>query len=129
MVPELGIEYDTIEFQQNNRKHGKSKNNLSSLFEIAILSITKYSNFPVSLFINIGFIFSFFSILIATIFFIYKILFWDSFELGIAPIIIGVFFLSSIQIFILGFIGQYVTFLMQYQKNLPLVIEKERLNF
>ena len=60
---------------------------------------------------------------------IYKILFWNSFELGIAPIVIGVFFLSSIQICILGIIGKYITFLLQYQKNTPLVIEKERINF
>ena len=104
-------------------------NNFFSLLEIAISSITKYSIFPVKLFINFGFICSFFSILIAIIFFIYKLLFWNSFELGIAPLVIGVFFLSSVQIFILGFIGRYISFLMQYQKNLPLVIEKERINF
>ena len=129
MVPELGIEYDTVEFKQNRRKYGKSKNNFFSLFELAISSVTKYSIFPAKLFINFGFICSFFSILISIIFFIYKILFWNSFELGIAPIIIGVFFLSSIQILILGIIGQYITFILQYQKKLPLVIEKERINF
>ncbi len=129
MVPELGIEYDTIEFNQVKRKYGKSKNNFLSLFELAISSVTKYSIFPAKLFINFGFICSFFSILIAIIFFLYKIFFWNSFELGIAPIIIGVFFLSSIQICILGIIGQYITFVLQYQKKLPLVIEKERINF
>lgn len=129
MVPELGIEYDTLEFVQIKRKYGKSKNNFFSLFELAVSSATKYSIFPAKLFINFGFICSFFSILIATIFFIYKIFFWNSFELGIAPIIIGVFFLSSVQIFILGIIGQYITFVLQYQKKLPLVIEKERINF
>ena len=129
MVPELGIEYDTVEFKQIKRKHGKSKNNFFSLFELALSSATKYSVFPAKLFINFGFICSFFSILIAMVFFIYKILFWNSFELGIAPIVIGVFFLSSIQICILGIVGQYVTFVLQYQKKLPLVIEKERINF
>ena len=129
MVPELGIEYDTVEFKQIKRKHGKSKNNFFSLFELALSSATKYSVFPAKLFINFGFICSFFSILIAMVFFIYKILFWNSFELGIAPIVIGVFFLSSIQICIIGIVGQYVTFVLQYQKKLPLVIEKERINF
>ena len=80
-------------------------------------------------FINFGFLCAFFSSLIAIVFFAYKILFWNSFELGIAPIVIGVFFLSSIQICILGIIGQYITFVLEYQKNLPLVIEKERINF
>ena len=129
MVPELGIEYDTVEFSQKQRQFGKSKNNFSSLFELAILSATKYSIFPAKFFINIGFVCSFFSILVAIIFLIYKILFWNSFELGIAPIVIGVFFLSSIQICILGIIGQYITFVLQYQKKIPLVIEKERINF
>ncbi len=129
MVPELGIEYDTVEFNQKQRQHGKSKNNFSSLFELALLSVTKYSIFPAKFLINVGFVCSFFSILIASIFFIYKLLFWNSFELGIAPIVIGVFFLSSIQICILGIIGQYITFVLQYQKKIPLVIEKERINF
>ena len=129
MVPELGIEYDTVEFKQHKRVYGKSKNNFFSLLEIAISSITKYSIFPVKLFINFGFICSFFSIIVAIIFLIYKILFWNSFELGIAPLVIGVFFLSSVQICILGFIGRYISFVMQYQKNLPLVVEKERINF
>ena len=129
MIPELGIEYDTLDFHQKLREYGKSKNNYFTLFELALSSITKYSVFPIKLFINFGFICAFFSIVIASIFFIYKLLFWDSFELGIAPIVIGVFFLSSIQICILGIIGQYITFLLQYQKNTPLVIEKERINF
>ena len=129
MIPELGIKYDTLEFHQQERKFGNSKNNFSSLFELALSSITKYSVFPVKLFINFGFLCSFFSILVATAFLIYKLLFWNSFELGIAPIVIGVFFLSSVQICILGIIGQYITFLLQYQKSTPLVIEKERINF
>lgn len=129
MVPELGINYDTIDFIQQKRKFGNSKNNFFSLFDIAINSLTKYSVLPAKFFINVGFICGFFSIFVATIFFVYKLFYWNSFEVGIAPIIIGVFFLSSIQIFILGLIGQYITFVLQYQKNLPLVIERERINF
>ena len=129
MVPELGIHYDTLGFNQRQRKYGKSKNNFFSLLGLAITSAIKYSVFPAKLFINFGFLCAFFSSLIAIVFFVYKILFWNSFELGIAPIVIGVFFLSSIQICILGIIGQYITFVLEYQKNLPLVIEKERINF
>lgn len=129
MIPELGIDYKTIDFSQNKREFGSSKNNLFSLFDLAVTSIAKYSVFPVKFFINLGFVCAFFSTVIAIIFFLYKLFFWNSFDVGIAPIVIGVFFLSSIQIFILGLIGQYVTFVLQYQKNLPLVIEKERINF
>ena len=129
MVPELGIEYDTLNYNQKKRKLGTSKNNFFSLFDIAISSVAKYSVFPVKFFINFGFVCAFFSILVAFIFFIYKLFYWNSFDVGVAPIIIGVFFLSSIQIVILGLIGQYVTFVLQYQKKLPLVIEKERINF
>ena len=76
-----------------------------------------------------GFVLSFVSIIIALIFFIYKLLYWNSFELGVAPIIIGLFSLASFQIFLLGFIGEYVMTILDHTRKLPLVIEKERINF
>ena len=76
-----------------------------------------------------GFIMSFLSLIVATIYFFWKILHWDSFDLGIAPIIIGLFTLGFFQIFILGFIGEYVMNILVHARKLPLVIEKERINF
>ena len=77
----------------------------------------------------VGFVTSILSILVAIIFFFYKILYWDSFELGIAPIIIGFFGIASVQLFFLGFIGEYVMNILVQTRKLPLVIEKERINF
>ena len=79
--------------------------------------------------IIIGFIFGIMSLLIAIGFFFYKIFFWDSFQLGIAPILVGFFAISSIQIMIIGLIGEYVSTVLSYVKDLPLIIEKERINF
>ena len=77
----------------------------------------------------IGFFASIVSILIAITFLFYKLLFWESFEVGIAPLIIGLFSVASIQIFLLGFIGEYVMQILTHSRNLPLVVEKERINF
>ena len=77
----------------------------------------------------IGFISSIISLLIGLFYFIYKLLYWNSFTLGLAPIVIGIFVISSIQITLLGLIGEYIGVILLHQRNLPLVIEKERINF
>ena len=77
----------------------------------------------------IGFLSSAVSLMVALFYFIYKLLFWDSFSLGLAPIIIGIFIVSSIQITLLGLVGEYIGIILLHQRNLPLVIEKERINF
>ena len=77
----------------------------------------------------IGLTKSILSIIVAAVFFFYKILYWDSFDLGIAPLLIGLFTIGSIQIFLLGFIGEYVMNILTHTRKLPLVIEKERINF
>ena len=76
-----------------------------------------------------GFLTSIISFIVATFYLIYKILFWNSFELGVAPLIIGIFFFVSIQILLLGIIGEYIGVILLHQRNMPLVIEKERINF
>ena len=76
-----------------------------------------------------GFLTSIISFIVATFYLIYKILFWNSFELGVAPLIIGIFFFVSIQILLLGIIGEYIGVILLHQRNMPLVVEKERINF
>ena len=129
LIFELGYKVDFLDFIQPNRKYGNTKNNLYTLIDIGLLGIVKHSNLLLRLMIIIGFFFSFLSILLAVFFFIYKILFWNSFQLGLAPILIGFFTLASIQIMIIGLVGEYVSVILNYSKNLPLVIEKERINF
>jgi len=94
-----------------------------------VLGIVKHSKLPLRAMTLIGIMTGIFSLILGLAYFLVKILFWESFDLGIAPLIIGFFFITSIQIFLLGFIGEYVMTILTHSRNLPLVIEKERINF
>ena len=129
LLSEISSDIKLIPYHQNKRKSGKTKNNFYTLYDMAILGIIKHSKIPLRIFTLIGVIASVVSILIAIVFFFYKILFWNSFEVGIAPLIIGLFTIASIQTFLLGFVGEYLIQILTHNRNLPLVIEKERINF
>ena len=94
-----------------------------------MLGIIKHSRAPLRFVTFLGFLLSFFSLLTALIYFIYKLVFWNSFEVGITPLVIGIFGFASVQVLLLGIIGEYVGILLIHVRNLPLVIEKERINF
>jgi glycosyltransferase involved in cell wall biosynthesis len=129
LIFELGFKIDFVDFDQPTRNKGLSKNNLYSLFDLGLLGVVKHSNILLRVMILFGFFFGAASLLIAISFLFYKILFWNSFQLGLAPILIGFFGLTAIQIMIIGLIGEYISIVLTYSKNLPLVIEKERINF
>jgi glycosyltransferase involved in cell wall biosynthesis len=129
LIFELGFKIDFVDFEQPVRLGGISKNNLYTLFDIGLLGIVKHSNVLLRLMILFGFFFGIISFLISVCFFFYKILYWDNFQLGLAPILIGFFGITSIQIMIIGLIGEYISVVLSYSKNLPLVLEKERINF
>ena len=92
LLTEITDNIDVIEFDQPKRSHGKSKNNFFTLFDIAMLGIIKHSKLPLRFMTVSGFVLSFFSLLVGFFFFIYKLLFWESFQLGLAPLILGLFF-------------------------------------
>ena len=129
LLNELSEEVDVVEFNQPKRLSGKTKNNIFTLYDIGMLGIIKHSRAPLRLVTFLGFILSFFSLFTAFIYFVYKLMYWNSFEVGIAPLVIGIFGFASIQILLLGIIGEYVGILLIHLRNLPLVIEKERINF
>jgi len=129
LIFELGFQIDFVDFDQQPRKSGISKNNLYNLFDLGLVGVVKHSNVLLRFMILFGFFSGFLSLLISIIFFFYKIFNWYSFQLGLAPIIVGFFGMASIQIMIIGLIGEYVSTVLTYSKNLPLVIEKERINF
>jgi glycosyltransferase involved in cell wall biosynthesis len=129
LLTEITDNIDVLEFDQPKRSHGKSKNNFFTLFDIAMLGIIKHSKLPLRFMTVSGFVLSFFSLLVGLFFFIYKLLFWESFQLGLAPLILGLFFGISIQVFMLGIIGEYVGFILTQVRKMPLVIEKKRINF
>ncbi len=129
LLSEISSDIKLVKFHQSKRTGGKTKNNFYTLYDTAVLGIIKHSKVPLRLITFIGFFASIVSILIAITFLFYKLLFWESFEVGIAPLIIGLFSVASIQIFLLGFIGEYVMQILTHSRNLPLVVEKERINF
>ena len=129
LLNELSEEISVVEFDQPKRLSGKTKNNIFTLYDIGMLGVIKHSRAPLRLVTFLGFILSFFSLLTALIYFFYKLIFWNSFDVGIAPLVIGIFGFASIQILLLGIIGEYVGILLIHLRNLPLVIEKERINF
>ena len=129
LLSEISSDIKTIQYHQIKRMGGKTKNNFYTLYDMAILGVIKHSKVPLRIVTFVGVLASLVSILIAFIFLIYKILFWNSFEVGIAPLIIGLFSIVSIQTFLLGFIGEYLIQILTHSRNLPLVIEKERINF
>ena len=129
LISEVGFDIETIKFDQPLRKLGKTKNNFFTLYDLAMLGVVKHSRMPLRIMTLLGFISSFGCLFVATIYLILKLIFWNSFELGSAPTIIGIFTISSIQIMLLGLLGEYIGVILMHQRNMPLVIEKERINF
>jgi hypothetical protein len=94
-----------------------------------MLGLVKHSSMPLRLIIILGFISSILSFISGLVYLFYKLLYWQSFEIGIGPLVIGMFFFFSIIIFVIGLIGEYILSILTYSRNLPLVVEKERINF
>ena len=129
LIAELGEEITTIEFKQPLRKSGTTKNDIFTLYDIGMLGIVKHSRKPLRFMTLVGFIASVVSLLVGLIYLVYKLIFWNSFSLGIAPIVIGIFVVSSIQITLLGLVGEYIGIILLHQRNMPLVTENKRINF
>jgi len=129
LVIELGYDVARIHYHQPNRKRGITKNNFYTLYDIALLGITSHSKVPLRIATLLGFGLSLFSLFIAVGYFIYKLLFWSKFPVGQAPIVIGLFLFSSVQLFFTGILGEYIAAIHTQVLHRPLVIEKERINF
>ena len=129
LVAELGFERKEIPYTQEKRREGKTHNNWRTLYDAAMLSFTSYTKIGLRLPMIIGFILSVCSMAIALVYLISKLLWWNRFPAGVAPILIGTFFLGSVQLFFIGVIGEYILAMNERIKHRPLVIEEERLNF
>jgi polyisoprenyl-phosphate glycosyltransferase len=128
MVVEYGWNIKTMEYTQPKRMHGKTKNNFFTLYDIAMLGFVNHSKLPLRLSAFIGFFMAIVSLLVALGYFIYKLIYWNNFEVGLAPLVIGVFFFSSVQLFFIGIIGEYIGAIHTQVRKRPLVVEKERVN-
>ena len=129
IVAELGFERKEIPFTQPKRQRGKSSNNWYRLYDAAMLGITSYTKIGLRLATIVGFMISFLSVFVALIYLVLKLCNWNSFQAGIAPIIIGVFLLGGMQIFFIGFLGEYILNINQRIMHRPLVVVEEKLNF
>jgi glycosyltransferase involved in cell wall biosynthesis len=129
LISEIGFPVAQISFMQPTRTRGISKNNFFTLYDIAMLGITMHSKLPIRLATTGGFLLSIASLFLTVFFFIAKLLFWQHFPSGIAPILIGMFFFTSIQLFFIGILGEYILSIHAQVLNRPLVIEEERINF
>jgi glycosyltransferase involved in cell wall biosynthesis len=129
IIAEIGLPHATVPFRQPRRKGGITKNNFYTLYDMAMLGITNFSKVPLRLMVFAGLAGGLLSFLSGFGYFIYKLLFWRSFSIGIAPVVIGIFFLGSIQLLFLGVLGEYVGAIHTYVQKRPLAIEKERVNF
>lgn len=131
IVAEYGHGFDRkdVEYEQPKRRAGKTHNSFLTLYDAAMLSITSYTKVGLRLATLLGFLSSGISLLIALFYLILKLFNWESFQMGSAPLIIGVYFLGSLQLFFIGLIGEYILNINTRVIHRPLVVEEKRLNF
>ncbi|HTP39597.1 MAG TPA: glycosyltransferase family 2 protein [Steroidobacteraceae bacterium] len=129
LISEIGFEVARIPYDQSARVRGLTKNNFYTLYDLGMLGITSHSKLPIRLATMAGFALSLISFLVSLTYLVLKLLFWDRFQLGTAPLLIGIFFFSSVQIFFIGLIGEYVASIHTQVMRRPLVVERERVNF
>lgn len=129
LICDIGYERAVILYDQPARKRGITKNSFYTLYDLAMLGITNHSKVPLRLATMTGFAVAILSLFCALGYFIYKLIFWENFSVGVAPLVIGLFFFSSVQLFFIGIIGEYIGSIHTQVLKRPLVIEKERINF
>ncbi len=128
-ISEIGLPTEEIAYHKPTRKRGITKNNFYTLYDMAMLGITNHSKVPLRMAAMMGFFMSIVSLLTGLSYLAYKLLFWDRFSAGMAPVVIGLFLFCSVQLFFIGIIGEYIGAILTHVRKLPLVVEKERINF
>jgi 3-hydroxy-3-methylglutaryl CoA synthase len=129
IVSDFGYERAVIDYVQPVRTKGKTKNNFFSLYDLAMLGITSHSKVPLRIATMAGFAISLLSLLVAIAYLLAKLLFWDQLQLGLAPLLIGIYFFGAVQLFFIGLLGEYIGSIHTQVHKRPLVVEKERINF
>lgn len=129
MIAEIGLPHCEVLYDQPLRRRGVTKHNFYALYDLAMLGVTNLSKVPLRFVTLLGFCASALSLFVGIVYLLYKLLFWDNFTVGIAPLVIGLFFLGSVQLLSLGIIGEYVGSIQTYVRRRPYVVERERVNF
>jgi glycosyltransferase involved in cell wall biosynthesis len=129
MIAEIGLPTVKLLYDQPARKFGITKNNWYTLYDIGMLGIISNSKIPLRLAALAGFIGASISFLVAMTYLVLKLLFWSTFSFGLAPMLIGVFFISSLQLVFLGVLGEYVGSIYTQVQKRPYAVELDRVNF
>jgi len=129
IISEIGFDVARVSFKQPQRKRGKTSNNFYTLYDMAMLGITSHSRIPMRMASMAGFFASVLSALVGFGYLVAKLLFWYKFELGLAPVVVGLFLMSSALLFFVGMLGEYVSSIYVHVRKIPLVLERERINF
>lgn len=129
LVAEIGYPIVRVPYRQARRAQGKSKISTYQLFDVALQGIISHSKVPLRIATLTGVATAVLSMFVGLCYLLAKLIWWENFNLGIAPLVIGFFFLSAVQLIFVGVVGEYVGAIYTYVKNRPLVIEAERLNF
>jgi glycosyltransferase involved in cell wall biosynthesis len=129
LIAEIGLPHAKVPYDQPARKRGKSKNNFYTLYDMAMLGITNLSKIPLRVVTFSGFACAALCLLVGMAYLVYKLMYWNRFEVGMAPMVIGIFFFSSIQLISVGILGEYIGSIHTQVQKRPLVVERERVNF
>ena len=129
LVSEIGFKRCEVPFVQAKREHGVTKNNFFTLYDMAMTGFVNHTKLPLRMAVMAGFVIGGFSLLAAMVYLVLKLCMWETFQLGLAPLVIGMFFLGAVQLFFIGIIGEYLGAVWTQVRNHPLVIEEERINF
>jgi glycosyltransferase involved in cell wall biosynthesis len=129
LVSDFGYERAEISYVQPARTRGRTKNGFFSLYDVAMLGVTSHSKVPLRLATMAGFTISILSLLVALGYLVAKLMFWNELQLGVAPLLIGIYFFGAVQLFFIGVLGEYIGSIHTQVHKRPLVVEKERINF
>lgn len=129
IIAEIGFPVEELHYHQPTRRRGITKNNFFTLYDMAMLGITNHSKIPLRIATMTGFVMSFFSLLVGLGYLVYKLIYWDRFVAGAAPLVIGLFFFASVQLIFIGILGEYIGSIHTQVLKRPLVVERERINF
>lgn len=128
LIAEFGIAYATVEFEKPKRLRGISSNNFYTLYDVAMLGVTSHTKVPLRLATMAGFVLAAFSLLVSLGYLVAKLVWWDQFALGTAPLVVGLFFFGAVQLMFIGIVGEYVAAIHTQVMKRPLVVERERVN-
>lgn len=129
MIAELAFPHAEVCYNQKKRERGRTKNNLYTLYDLAMLGLTSFSKVPLRLLTFAGFGSALVCVLVGLVYLVYKLLFWERFSVGVAPVVIGIFFFASLQLVFIGILGEYIGAIHTIVQARPLAFERERVNF